>query len=918
MEHPDANPTADRLERADRWQNRLVIGFGLVITAAFVVIAWRFVRHESERSFSTAAGEAVDVIARDVGALDATVRGFQTLLHSVERVDGDQFRSFSNDVLDRYPFVIGASFSPRVVHRERDEFVKQHRDAGIVAVLDGLRIEGGQRHPLRAAVRDEYYPLLYKDLTTEDRTIFGLDVAHQPGHADLIAEAIASGAPTLGSPQRNIDGGRSLPLAIATYAGKRVPAQSADRRETADGVIVLEVDVDRLLTHAVGEPRVEATRLRGAEAIAAMNALPPTNTAALVRRAHRDTWQGTIELQPNGRPGQPLISLTSGAKAPALELGQLQFVRSLPLADAQLQVELVRRLSLRSVGWPVLLFGLFNGLGLALLAHRVVRSAVVTRRMNVLLSAKHREIHTINAGLEQTIADRTAALRTANAEVTEMLENLDDAVFMLGPDGTLLERYSPATQSILGLTEPANIPFDDILGPNFDAGDPTFATHRVALSLVFGGDELQWDLSAPDLIGSLHYAHPHLAANAPKRSLAIKYAPLFDAAARVERVLVVVSDLTEMLSLRREAAQRQDDHQLTADILLELVPLREDDRERVLEDATGELAAAQANLAVDPRLIDRYTRTATLRGLHTVKGNARMFGLTRLAKQVHALEDALARDQPDESPALVEQTVALAQRYRATSDRYLTQRPTVADSTGEVVAFAARLAAPDIGARLPGHARTLGRLAASLERDDLVDVAALLAKYQPMLNELSERLGKPLAPLEISGPTRNVYLEGRYQRALTLALTHGLRNAIDHGIEPPHERERRHKPAIARIWLELECGPHATCIRLCDDGAGLDVHAVADAADRDGDPFELVFQSGLTTKRDATELSGRGVGLDAVRAGLEEIGARSELRPRPGGGTVLSIELPLDAAIAWSNDGWLESSRPLVTPSRAA
>jgi two-component system chemotaxis sensor kinase CheA len=132
-------------------------------------------------------------------------------------------------------------------------------------------------------------------------------------------------------------------------------------------------------------------------------------------------------------------------------------------------------------------------------------------------------------------------------------------------------------------------------------------------------------------------------------------------------------------------------------------------------------------------------------------------------------------------------------------------------------------------------------------------------------------------------------------------LLHLVRNAVDHGIEPAHERGD--KPVPAELLLAAVSHRDQVVITVADDGRGIDfarVHAVA-AARGLADPsarlteeaaYELLFIHGFSTRQDATDLSGRGVGLDAVRRRLTAIGGRVSVSSTPGAGTRFAIHIP--------------------------
>ncbi|HBV95280.1 MAG TPA: hypothetical protein DEG26_11525, partial [Chloroflexi bacterium] len=136
-------------------------------------------------------------------------------------------------------------------------------------------------------------------------------------------------------------------------------------------------------------------------------------------------------------------------------------------------------------------------------------------------------------------------------------------------------------------------------------------------------------------------------------------------------------------------------------------------------------------------------------------------------------------------------------------------------------------------------------------------------------------------------------------------LLHLVRNAVDHGIESPDERRLRGKPMEGIIRLHAMQLGSEVVIAVSDDGRGIDVARVREAAgstDRsamemdDEAALYLIFRSGLSTATRVTGVSGRGVGLDAVRASLNAVRGRIEVRSDPGMGTEFRIAVPITMA----------------------
>lgn len=139
-------------------------------------------------------------------------------------------------------------------------------------------------------------------------------------------------------------------------------------------------------------------------------------------------------------------------------------------------------------------------------------------------------------------------------------------------------------------------------------------------------------------------------------------------------------------------------------------------------------------------------------------------------------------------------------------------------------------------------------------------------------------------------------------------LTHMVRNAVDHGLEPPQERLAAGKPAQGRITLTASHRSGRMMIEISDDGSGINrakvlASAIAkglvppDASLSDGEIDNLLFLPGFSTASEISDLSGRGVGMDVVRTAIQALGGRIATNSDPGVGTTFSISLPLTLAV---------------------
>lgn len=207
---------------------------------------------------------------------------------------------------------------------------------------------------------------------------------------------------------------------------------------------------------------------------------------------------------------------------------------------------------------------------------------------------------------------------------------------------------------------------------------------------------------------------------------------------------------------------------------------------------------------------------------------------------------------------------------------------------------------------------TLDGLAARLQRATgdirMVPMGETLRRLPRVAREVSAQLGKPV-DLEIEG--EGIEADKSIVDALFDPLLHVLRNAIDHGIEAVPLRRERGKPERGRVSIRARQAGYRIEIAITDDGGGVDVEAVRAAAVHKGivppeaaasldEPavIELLFRSGFSTTGKISDISGRGVGMDAVRRGLEKFGGRVTLQSIWQQGTAVTLSLPMSLAVA--------------------
>lgn len=234
------------------------------------------------------------------------------------------------------------------------------------------------------------------------------------------------------------------------------------------------------------------------------------------------------------------------------------------------------------------------------------------------------------------------------------------------------------------------------------------------------------------------------------------------------------------------------------------------------------------------------------------------------------------------------------------------------DQVGEMAVSQASLAliAQELQHRkLSAVAEEVERLTVALRNQvmslRMLPLKMIFAKFRRLVRDVAEATGRRVVLVEEG---ENVELDKTAIEQLQGPLVHILRNAVDHGIEPPEERIALGKPPEGRVLLSARQLGGEVEIMVQDDGCGMDTdrlrreavaHGLLAAEDRPSEQalLELAFMPGLSTRSDISDYSGRGVGMDAVRTDISHMRGTVKLSSSLGAGTTVTLRVPLSLAI---------------------
>jgi two-component system chemotaxis sensor kinase CheA len=457
--------------------------------------------------------------------------------------------------------------------------------------------------------------------------------------------------------------------------------------------------------------------------------------------------------------------------------------------------------------------------------------------------------------LEQVMAEHSTELDQRNRNLTLLLNHVAQGFATVGLDGVVRAECSQAFARWFGKPH-SDAPIWTML-----AGDDP----NLAAWIQLGFESLHSELMPIDVV--LGQLPRRLVRNG--RQLDVEYQAI---GVPLTMVFVVVTDVTDELARERaEAAQRE---------LIAVV-------DNAYRDRAGFLSFIHETSAL-VRALPGVSFAELKRHVHTVKGNAALFGVTSVAEVCHELENQMEAEgaAPDSTAWAV--LVDTWQEFHDRVDALLqvSQHRSILVDWEEYQSVVASISEAEPS------------LAAQIRRWGQDATRPHLEHFAERAQQLARRLGK--AELDIELRDNDVRIDGDRFAPLWSALIHTVRNAVDHGIEPATVRLARGKPARARMVFSTELQGGELVIEIRDDGSGIDWAAVAERATAMGLPaanrrdlIDAMLGQGLSTASEITQTSGRGLGMSALRATCAELGGRVELASEPGSGTTVRCCVPL-------------------------
>lgn len=476
----------------------------------------------------------------------------------------------------------------------------------------------------------------------------------------------------------------------------------------------------------------------------------------------------------------------------------------------------------------------------------------------------------------EKLQETSVLVRQKINDIQAMLKNMPQGLLSFDGENKVHAEYSAYLEKILETNQIAGADMITLIFEGSTVGSDTKSQIASVSSACVGEDAMNFEFNRHLLVSEVE----KVMADGLKKILDLNWAPVINEEDVVEQILLCVRDVTELRKLSAETAEQKCELAIIGEVL----GVDQEKFHQFIASAGGHVAEIERVVLEAPQGGPEAI-SLMFRNMHTIKGNARTYGLTRLSDHAHDTESIYAT---------LRQADAVWDQFQLLDDLAKVR---------QLIARYTRISEVSLGRKWLGGGRPaeshmlvdssqvqdainlLERAKHSPDGDLIMTAHKLLSQLgtEPMdtvfsalidsLPALAESLGKP--PPRVSISNGSVRLKSQFTGVVNDIFTHLFRNCIDHGVEIPADRVASNKSLEGRIDVAIRVDGELLKIAIKDDGRGLALNkirqkALANGLLRENEVLSdesiaaLIFLPGFSTADQLTDISGRGVGMDVV------------------------------------------------------
>ncbi len=487
---------------------------------------------------------------------------------------------------------------------------------------------------------------------------------------------------------------------------------------------------------------------------------------------------------------------------------------------------------------------------------------------------------------KQVVMEKERA-ESSEKDVSELLHNMGQSVFSVNKEGYIIPPVSQYSFQLFGKSIDGRSVYETLF-KDIDKEGEKFCKAKFAIEVSIGVDSLQYDISFDQLPNDVMMFNE----KGEKRSLKVHYSSIVDKDNIVQKLMMIVEDVTEIEKLEREAKEVLEISEIKVKKLQEIVSNDKKDMRLFYREVGINLELAKSSMK-------NYDVEALFRAAHTIKGNARIYNLTGLSAEIHLIEGTInGLTKGDKNKENFESIYGLIKK---SVENYINlSKEVFGDDVDEtflagdvdemIISKSLFLSSLD---ELKSISKNLDhtKLFKVLKKLENEEFKKYLSHLHKTVNKMAISLSKDIE-LKIEGD--EIFLDLKMSSMIKDSLMHIIQNSADHGIV----EKGIIKIVVQDLGVKMD-------ITISDDGKGMDPEIIYQKGIEKElvmekksqtyskkDKLNIILMAGFSTKKVATEFSGRGVGMDVVKSNIEKLKGTIEIDSAPGEGTVFKLSIP--------------------------
>lgn len=546
------------------------------------------------------------------------------------------------------------------------------------------------------------------------------------------------------------------------------------------------------------------------------------------------------------------------------------------------------------------------------------------QNMGNAIHLRDKELASFACELEKKVEQRTLELQEKNKNIQSLLKNIKQGIFTITTGGLIHHEYSDYLVEILGTQNIAKENVNTLLFKNSNLGADTASQIENLILTAIGENAITFELNKHLLVRDLEFIN----VENKKIHLEIDWNPIIGDNDTLERIMCTLRDVTEVKKFRNEAEIKKQDLEIIGEIIKNEATICANFFKTSLNyiDDCYKIASNEA--------IEKSSYDKILIHLHTIKGNARTLGFSYINNLLHKIEqqfisfkgllenkesfaqsDIISNQMDFDSKEEITIVKFMLERYQNVNDNVLGRKSNNVsnneeDSAKLLVVEKCTEMLQKLDYNNIQHVKKVNfEVEKIMSQMSTISFKDILHPTLKSISQLANQLHKqePQVIINDSG----IRFKLSKKNLVNNVFMHLVRNSLDHGIESSEERISKNKNPNPNIFITMELDPKMVLWDYMDDGRGLNLEKIKNKAllnkiinsneiISDEELANLIFISGLTTAENISDVSGRGIGMDAVKKMIEKEGGNVTLAllepcyDKNHRSFKLKIKLPLD------------------------